>query len=109
MEKRNVQNKNGLFKVYSKVVSCGWPQKQHESYILILGGFSTGDRFEFRSVDQQERNGLFIYFLNSYFEFFQLHNAVLNLKWDNSDYTKKYIEDTKPRIQKSLTTVIDFN
>ena len=35
---------------YSKFVLRGWHQWQHESCIQYLGGFSTGDMFEFGSV-----------------------------------------------------------
>ena len=34
----------------------GWPQRQQEMLIVIRGGFSTGDRFEFGSVNQQVIN-----------------------------------------------------
>ena len=49
-------NNNNNIIIIIEIVLRGWPHGQHESCIPYRGGFSTGDRFEFGSVDQQVRN-----------------------------------------------------
>ena len=41
---------------YTKFIYVDGPKGSRKRCILIRGGFSTGDRFEFGSVDQQVRN-----------------------------------------------------